>query len=286
MSEIEQNPKRLSDNEGAARKDYRAGHAWVCEDEERAIVCLPDDFDCDENTITCIGKVCDAFAAGCKYQRESRTNETRRFIDESFSATEPGEMEAHDSLILSAENESPGSLLTIALDEHEAKDIRGVAARMIVELLGAVESKTVRLGLEDGIGEWELPLKTPAGTASTSALQFDIGLREFRHINVARCEDSFAPLNSWSPTDYGCALAGETGEACNLLKKQLRDGVEIKDALSDELADAFTYLDLLAARMGIDLAKAVVHKFNKISKKVGSNFKLADLTAIENGAHE
>ena len=93
----------------------------------------------------------------------------------------------------------------------------------------------------------------------------DLGLRQFRRVNVARCEGGFAPLDSWSGTDWGCALAGEVGEACNLLKKARR-GTKIDiEALADELADVFTYLDLLAARHGIDLAEAVVRKFNDVS---------------------
>lgn len=50
----------------------------------------------------------------------------------------------------------------------------------------------------------------------------DLGLRAFRAVNVRRCEKSFFPLQDWSATDWACALAGEVGEACNLIKKARR----------------------------------------------------------------
>lgn len=104
----------------------------------------------------------------------------------------------------------------------------------------------------------------------------DLSLRAFRDANVARCEEVFFPLKSWSPTDYGCALAGEVGEVCNLLKKMLRgDEVDLR-AVEDELADAFSYLDLLAARLGIDLPTAVTRKFNQVSEEKSSSIRLPE----------
>lgn len=106
----------------------------------------------------------------------------------------------------------------------------------------------------------------------------DIGLRQFRELNVSRCEDAFAPLDTLSLSDWGCALAGEVGEACNIIKKARRgDGPLDTNALADELADALTYLDLLAARAGIDLAEALVRKFNVVSARTLSPIKLPAL---------
>jgi NTP pyrophosphatase (non-canonical NTP hydrolase) len=88
--------------------------------------------------------------------------------------------------------------------------------------------------------------------------------------NVARCEDVFHQLDAWSPTDWACALAGETGEACNLIKK-LRRGEEVESGdIARELADVVIYADLLAARCGIDLGEAVRCKFNEVSHRRGS----------------
>lgn len=101
---------------------------------------------------------------------------------------------------------------------------------------------------------------------------------ELRKQNVARCEEAFHSLMAWSGTDWGCALAGEVGEACNIAKKIRRgdfsdympaDGItnEGLDALADELADVICYADLMAARFGINLGEAVARKFNEVSRR-------------------
>lgn len=111
---------------------------------------------------------------------------------------------------------------------------------------------------------------TPSEDHDRSWLGFD----RLRSANVQRCEDVFHQLDSWSPTDWACAAAGEMGEACNLIKK-LRRGEDI--SLTDvgyELADTVIYLDLLAARLGINLGEAVREKFNIVSDRRGSEVRL------------
>jgi hypothetical protein len=44
--------------------------------------------------------------------------------------------------------------------------------------------------------------------------------------------------------------------------------------LADELADVLTYLDLLAATLGVDLGRAAAQKFNEVSERVGSTVLL------------
>lgn len=111
----------------------------------------------------------------------------------------------------------------------------------------------------------------------------DLLFSTLRTVNVARCESTFDPLSAWSPTDWACAMAGETGEACNQVKKLRRlDNVEDADAqrkaiienIGKELADAVIYADLLAARLGIDLGAAVRATFNEVSERVGSSIRL------------
>lgn len=106
-------------------------------------------------------------------------------------------------------------------------------------------------------------------------LSFD----SLRAVNVTRCEGAFFPIDEWSPTDWACALAGEVGEACNLVKKHRRgdfseDDVGFRFAVAEELADVVIYADLLAARLGIDLASAVREKFNVVSERRGSSVRL------------
>lgn len=115
----------------------------------------------------------------------------------------------------------------------------------------------------------------------------DLSFKKLRKLNIKRCKAHFHPVNDWSETDYGCALAGEVGELCNFLKKRLRVTYSSKNTIKykkvnlphrkdceKEIGDIITYTDLLAARMGIDLGEAVRKKFNEVSDRVNSKIKL------------
>jgi NTP pyrophosphatase (non-canonical NTP hydrolase) len=86
-------------------------------------------------------------------------------------------------------------------------------------------------------------------------------------------------IESWSLSDWAVALAGETGELCNVVKKlnRVRDGIAgnkehpdmLKEALGDEIADVYIYLDLFARRAGFNLEDVIRKKFNATSERVG-----------------
>ena len=87
-----------------------------------------------------------------------------------------------------------------------------------------------------------------------------------------------------SLTYRGNELAGETGEACNVIKKLERERLGIrgsratKQELSDELADVVICADLIAMYEDIDLlGTAVPQKFNATSEKYGLKTKLTAL---------
>lgn len=83
--------------------------------------------------------------------------------------------------------------------------------------------------------------------------------------------------SDWSPAQWLQAVCGELGEYANLRKKFERGDIDAADflpAAADELADVVTYLDILAAQLGIDLGKAVMEKFNRVSKRVGCDVRL------------
>jgi len=102
---------------------------------------------------------------------------------------------------------------------------------------------------------------------------------KLRAANLARVKRFHrGGITDWSLSDWAVAMAGEAGEACNVVKKlnRERDGSpgntlsesELRRALAAELADTLIYLDLLAARAGIDLETAVIDKFNAVSKRM------------------
>lgn len=75
-----------------------------------------------------------------------------------------------------------------------------------------------------------------------------------------------------TPDYYGCALAGELGEACNLIKKEVRDGLDVAsfEKLGQELADIFIYSELIARKHGLDLEECILNKIAINDEKYGA----------------
>ena len=105
---------------------------------------------------------------------------------------------------------------------------------------------------------------------SPDPLTFD----RLREVNVARCEEVFHPIYDWSSTDWACAMGGECGEALNKIKKIRRGELIPIKQVAYELADLVIYADLLAERLSINLGEAIREKFNKVSKKKKSKYRL------------
>ena len=83
--------------------------------------------------------------------------------------------------------------------------------------------------------------------------------------------------SDWSDSQWLEALVGEIGEYANFHKKYMRGDITETQFVIDarkELADVQIYLDILAFRLGIDLGKATVDKFNEVSRRVGVDIKL------------
>lgn len=100
---------------------------------------------------------------------------------------------------------------------------------------------------------------------------------QLRKANAKRCAAYFHPVNEWSETDYGCALAGEVGELCNFLKKRRRNLEETENHREDckkELGDVIAYADLVATRLGLKLEDCIRDKFNEVSKRKKCKIKL------------
>lgn len=80
----------------------------------------------------------------------------------------------------------------------------------------------------------------------------------------------------------GNELAGEVGEACNIIKKleRARHGWRGSKAtveeLAAELADVIICVDLVAEQLDIDLMAEVAKKFNATSEKYGLSTRLGE----------
>jgi NTP pyrophosphatase (non-canonical NTP hydrolase) len=109
-------------------------------------------------------------------------------------------------------------------------------------------------------------------------------LRTIQQISAQRCTRwHHADTEPWSLADWGNAMGGECGEAQNVIKKIRRiqtgtvgghnaadtDLVALRAKLGEELADTVLYAVLVADNEGIDLATAVVAKFNLVSEACG-----------------
>lgn len=106
-----------------------------------------------------------------------------------------------------------------------------------------------------------------------------------RSLNNERCDRWHPPGdNSWTLGDWGNALAGETGELCNVVKKMRRRESEahvayntpgfdeLEDKFAEEVADVLLYLDLLCWKAKVPptiLLRALKAKFNHVSEVNG-----------------
>ncbi len=96
-------------------------------------------------------------------------------------------------------------------------------------------------------------------------------------VNIERSNHFEAGASNFTLGDFGCAMAGEAGELCNIIKKLRRNELgirmnqphqaELLRKAEEEIADVYLYLDLIATKLGIDLPAAIVKKFNKTSQE-------------------
>ena len=102
----------------------------------------------------------------------------------------------------------------------------------------------------------------------------DLTFDELKKANRERSEEVYFPIDSWALTEWSNALAGEVGELCNLTKKNKLNGDKNTTGICNELADVVIYADLLAQKLGVNLADVVRNKFNYTSIQKNSTVKL------------
>lgn len=101
-------------------------------------------------------------------------------------------------------------------------------------------------------------------------------LKQLKAANDIRLYNTpaYAKCLEWTLADWSNAIAGETGEMCNLIKKIRRgDDIDPRE-VGKELADIVIYADILASLLGLELSDCVVQKINEVSDRVGSDVKI------------
>jgi NTP pyrophosphatase (non-canonical NTP hydrolase) len=101
---------------------------------------------------------------------------------------------------------------------------------------------------------------------------------DLRTGNLAR-QAHWGGAENWTLADWSNAMAGEAGEACNVVKKIRRvelgttGNKDTTDAyrkqLESEIGDVLIYLDLLANAAGVTLDHCVTRAFNEKSAELG-----------------
>lgn len=106
-------------------------------------------------------------------------------------------------------------------------------------------------------------------------------LKRLREANIARDEEwTDGKRTIFSLSFRGNELAGETGEACNVLKKLDRERLGVRGSrdtvehLAQELADIIICVDLVAMEFDIDMIEEVRKKFNMTSQERGLKTEL------------
>lgn len=128
----------------------------------------------------------------------------------------------------------------------------------------------------------ELNPAPPAARTARSQQQLGSALcfQDLREANAKR-QREWCPDQTPDLSFRGNELAGETGEACNVIKKLERErqgwrgSRATREQLAEELADVIIVADLIALDLGIDLGEAVRAKFDATSAKYGLNVKIS-----------
>lgn len=81
-------------------------------------------------------------------------------------------------------------------------------------------------------------------------------------------EPAKTPLESRDITFWGCGLAGEAGEVCNVAKKMDRDGTsdEHDEHMLEEAGDTLFYLRCMLHKRGLTLVDAALYELNKLDQ--------------------
>ena len=74
-------------------------------------------------------------------------------------------------------------------------------------------------------------------------------------------------LRPFSSLYLAVGLSGEVGEVCNEVKKEVRDGKEVRQSISDELGDVLWYVSCLADSYDLKLSEIASKSVDKLTKR-------------------
>jgi NTP pyrophosphatase (non-canonical NTP hydrolase) len=111
-------------------------------------------------------------------------------------------------------------------------------------------------------------------------MNMKLNLAEFRKINTQRAVEGFKTYENVPLSFWGCAIAGEVGELCNIIKKLDRvqfGGIDAGNSykaadvtpemIKDEIGGIAIYLDLLASLFKLSLEDSIIETFNSKSEQ-------------------
>lgn len=120
------------------------------------------------------------------------------------------------------------------------------------------------------------------GIHTTPTFKASAPFFSLQEANVARDKEWNTTGEKLPLTFRATELAGEVGEACNVIKKLERERLGIVGSrdtvehLAEELADVVICAYLVAMDTGIDLDKEVAKKFNATSAKNGFKTRMRE----------
>lgn len=109
----------------------------------------------------------------------------------------------------------------------------------------------------------------------------NLTIKHLAHAHIER-QKEWDPENEISLLFRATEMAGEVGEACNVIKKLERQRLGLKgsrsskEALGEELADVIHTAMLTALTAEIDIEACLIDKFNKASEANGLDTRLPD----------
>jgi len=136
-------------------------------------------------------------------------------------------------------------------------------------------------------------IKRSKNSLASYILNLETNIRQLdqNYLDKVSFQDLTKPIKNfggYKGSGWGNALAGETGEVCNLIKKLERDGLirtinyltgqkatehtchdmdVFRDYMGKELADVFVYTVLTAQHYSINLEEAIVSKLKIVNKR-------------------